>query len=302
MSIYKYVTAERIDVLKEVYICFTQPSVFNDPFEVYPYFKAMTNDEYAKKLINDCWNEKNLEKTVEEIYLEQSKKNPFIKHIPDLKEKLKRLMALSKPVGQDMFKSILTLNSPNSRQLVISSMRKSLDQVVGILCLTEIPDNPIMWAHYSDSHQGFVIEFDEKHNYFDRRTKPEEIRRHLKKVTYSKKRPEILFYDSRLSDSENLDIWINKFFWNKSDFWEYEQEWRMFDTLSDCKRKIKKNNQDIYLFPLPLDCIKGIILGCRMSEENKSNFINLLQSDKKYSHIKIYHAVIDEKEFQLNII
>jgi hypothetical protein len=33
-SLYKYVTADRIDILQNGHIRFTQPSVLNDPFEI----------------------------------------------------------------------------------------------------------------------------------------------------------------------------------------------------------------------------------------------------------------------------
>jgi hypothetical protein len=37
--LYKYVTASRaMDILRTQRICFTQPSEFNDPFELHPEF------------------------------------------------------------------------------------------------------------------------------------------------------------------------------------------------------------------------------------------------------------------------
>ncbi len=305
MSIYKYVTEERIGILKGSCIRFTQPSLFNDPFELSPYFKAIADDKFVEELIKSGWNEAEFEKIWEKTYIEMSEENPIVKCVP--KEKLKELTLPYirtpevKIIYESLSNQIFKLNNPILRQRFLSSIRKSLDGIVGILCLTEKPDNLLMWAHYSNGHRGFVIEFDIKHNYFDRRTKPEEVRRHLKKVFYSKQRPEMVVYDSGLSDSENWDIWIKKFLWNKGDSWEYEQEWRMIDTLDACQKKISKGGEDVYLFSLPLDCIKGVIFGYSMSEENKRGFINLLQSDKKYSHINIKQAIMDEKDFRINI-
>lgn len=302
MSIFKYVTEERIDILKDSCIRFTQPSRFNDPFDVFPYLKAIADDKYVEELIESGWNEAEIDKIWEETYIKMSEESPIVKCIP--KEKLRELTLQHIPKLKNIYESFsnqfFKLNDPAMRQRFLLSIGKALD-AFGILCVAERSDNLLMWAHYSNGHRGFVIEFDETHSYFDRRTKPDEIRRHLKKVIYSKQRPEIMFYDSRISESENLDIWISKFFWNKGDSWEYEQEWRMFDILKDCQKKIPKGNEDVYLFSLPLDCVKGVILGCKMSEENRRSFINLLQSDKKYSHIKIKQAVMDEKDFRINI-
>ena len=38
MVFYKYVSAERIDILQNRLIRFTQPNAMNDPFEARPYF------------------------------------------------------------------------------------------------------------------------------------------------------------------------------------------------------------------------------------------------------------------------
>src|SRR5689334_11281388 len=41
MSLFKYVVSERIDILKNCRIRFTQPSAFNDPFEMQPFFDEL---------------------------------------------------------------------------------------------------------------------------------------------------------------------------------------------------------------------------------------------------------------------
>ena len=221
---------------------------------------------------------------------------------PTIKNKFNEEIAKCLPEGKAFLDGIFRLSSPEYRSFVLTTMRQSLDETIGILCLTEDPDNLLMWAHYANHNRGFVIEFDEKHGYFDRKEKPGELRRYLKKVNYSEERPEIILFNLELSDGENIDVWINKFFWNKSSVWEYEQEWRMIETLKECKNKIKNDNQEICLFPIPLDCITGIILGCRVLEEMHQKFVALLKSDKRYSHIKLKQAVIDEKDFRLNIV
>ena len=51
MSLYKYVAAERIDVLKHRYIRFSQSSALNDPIEV-PLFSGMYRMYYHSLLMN----------------------------------------------------------------------------------------------------------------------------------------------------------------------------------------------------------------------------------------------------------
>lgn len=46
--------------------------------------------------------------------------------------------------------------------------RQALGQALGIFSLTEDPTHPLMWSHYASQHYGVVVEFDEKHRWFDR--------------------------------------------------------------------------------------------------------------------------------------
>ncbi|WP_205631947.1 DUF2971 domain-containing protein, partial [Aliivibrio fischeri] len=36
----------------------------------------------------------------------------------------------------------------------------------GIISLTETKDNLLMWSHYANEHNGFVVEFDARHEFF----------------------------------------------------------------------------------------------------------------------------------------
>ncbi len=49
---------------------------------------------------------------------------------------------------------------PVSRQETLKRQIDELKNQVGILCLTRSAFNPLMWAHYADQHQGFVIGYD----------------------------------------------------------------------------------------------------------------------------------------------
>jgi hypothetical protein len=157
-------------------------------------------------------------------------------------------------------------------------------------------DNLLMWAHYASNHTGFVIEFNEKHSFFDRGSEVG----HLKKVRYSITRPEVTLLDPALSDLEHLYQWINDIFCVKSEHWDYEQEWRMIVALRNCQNVLASQQDDIYLFELPKSCITGIILGCRISTENKERILKVLRNDDEYRHVSLRQAEMDEKEFRLH--
>jgi hypothetical protein len=304
MSIYKYVSSERIDILKNAYIRFTQPAAFNDPFESFPYFKTIVPENDIDDFLHKReWDRNELEKMLKESWQKQLQKCPGVNIPFDLvKDQLKVMMEQSKPFIADLFKGLITMREPFYRKMALNAVIQAMNKEIGILCLTEKRDNLLMWAHYSSNHTGFVIEFNKNHSFFDQRTEENEIRRHLKKVRYSLKRPEVILLDPSLSNKENIDRWIKDIFWVKSKHWEYEQEWRMIQTLRDCQKIIHSTPNDIYLFPIPKDCITSIILGCRISNDDKQAIFSFIKSDREYAHVKLIESIMDEREYKLNFI
>lgn len=298
MAIYKYVPAGRIDIIRKAHIRFTQPSAFNDPFECFPYFEAIASQNYCNDFLSShVSDEKEIEKMLEASWATESQKYPGL-NLPfdNVKGLLKNMMNDARPFMNDIFKGLMTMRSPVERALTLSALKNAMDNEIGILCLSEKKDDLLMWAHYSVNHTGFVIEFDDTHSFFNQRPDTNEIRGHLKKVIYSFERPKVIFQ----TIEENKDKWIEEIFWIKSKHWEYEQEWRMILTLRDCQNRIHNVSHEICLFPFPKSCITGLILGCRISDEDKKELIRLVKSDKEYSHIKLSQSEMDERDYKLN--
>lgn len=243
MALYKYVTIERIDVLQNGNIRFTQPAAFNDPFELFPYFESISPEKDIEEYIGKHeWNEAEIDQMLEESWNKELKRYPVKIPFPLVKSFMKYGFDQHKPVIMEIFRNFMTMNSPQFRELAINTIAKSINDTFGILCLSEKADNILMWSHYSANNTGFVIEFDENNSFFDQRDKINEIRRHVKKVRYSNERPQITLLDPNLSNEENIEKWIKDFFWVKSSDWAYEKEWRIFQTFRDWQGTIKKNS------------------------------------------------------------
>jgi len=304
MQIFKYLSPDRIAVLKDGYIRFTPPGDFNDPFESFPYFKAIAPQKDIDAFIEEKgWDQKEIEGMSEESWKAQLRKNPNI-NIPfsAVKGWITSMMEQGKPALTDFFKKFMTMEGSFHRKLAIETLLNAMNQEIGMLCLTEKRDNLLMWAHYTLNHTGFVIQFETQNLFFDQRKNPNEIRRHLKKVRYTKKRPELTLMDPSLSKEQTIDRWVNDIFFVKSEHWEYEQEWRMAMTLRDCQRVIQKDSHKIHLFPFPKDSVKAVILGCKISKDNKDSIMQIVTQDRNYSHVEIIQAKIDEKEYRLNFM
>ncbi|KNE87154.1 hypothetical protein PSTG_19467, partial [Puccinia striiformis f. sp. tritici PST-78] len=67
--------------------------------------------------------------------------------------------------------------TPETSSKIFDALNKS----IGIFCLSEKPDSELMWSHYADSHQGFVIEFETECSFFNQRRSEVDELRHIRK-------------------------------------------------------------------------------------------------------------------------
>ncbi len=286
MKLYKYLSPERIDVLSSGLIRFTQPALFNDPFEMSPHISAIASEEEIDKIFDAKH-----ERQVQEQYLKHNRafrrKNP--------------LESFKKGYTKEV---LLPRIKESAKGKALAHARESLSiamsQAIGILCLTGKPDNLLMWAHYADSHTGLVIELDVEHPFFkqvfDDPLSPagldEDLRKdygYLKPMVYNDQRPEITISSVKSFDS----------FLVKSTDWKYEEEWRMLMPTAKASKVVKEGEVDIFLYEVPKSAITKVILGCRASENLLESVKQLKQENKRLSHLQIEKMVLDEKDFRL---
>ena len=129
MALYKYMTYKNVISVLEGTIRFTQPSAFNDPFEMVP-------ELYVPESFGDG----------KKIDISFSVTAP--RRIPAVHE-------LDPNYESDH------CSDRNSR-----SIRFLLDRSIGILCLSENPSSLLMWSYYADEYAGAIVEFDESHDFF----------------------------------------------------------------------------------------------------------------------------------------
>lgn len=148
---------------------------------------------------------------------------------------------------------------------------------VSVLSLSELKDNPLMWAHYSDSHTGICLEL------------TFQTSQALHRVKYSDVRPQFFFADVREQDRDNerfRDGIISTLITKASD-WAYEKEWRCIDFGGPGER------------PMPDDMLSGIIFGCRTSETDKKMVRDWVESAGR--PVMFYEAFQRDGEFALDV-
>lgn len=275
---YKYLPPERIDVLVNNLICFNNPINFNDPFEFHTIFDIAHFNDNLKTSLTAINLLDELPKEFIEIFnqLDDASKDLII-------EKSKNIL----PELHQMFNSVIS-------EQVVKTFSKFNDEFINItrvLSLSSDPKNILMWGHYAASHSGFVIEFNENHNFFNQKRSDKDEYGFLRKVIYQNEIP-------------CMDPLINKpvnHFLIKSTDWLYEKEWRMLLPEHYAKQKISIGNKTFDLFHLPPDAIKNIILGCRTSPMLEKDISDILSQRPDYKHVSILKAKRSDNRFEVII-
>ena len=285
MDFYKYAPAERIDILQNRLIRFTQPRALNDPFEGQPDFYALgTKEGFAKR------------------FAEEIKRFPsFIweEHRRAIRTDLDQFTFANKVKNDPDYAELLYegLYKRNPQDLLFNLRERfyELHNNVGCLSLSETSDNLLMWAHYAAGHTGFALVLDSSHDFFKGTdslpgfAKPE-------RVEYRSERPRITIEDT----SEKAGL--REIFFIKGSDWEYEKEWRYLKYLTDAHSKIGvTNGHDVHLFRLPPKCIKGIILGDESSENLKDKIFAIKRDEAELKHLRIQQARTSQTDYGLEI-
>jgi len=235
--LYKYCpyNENSLNILIKRKIWFTNPKYFNDPFDCKYKFKT----------------------EVDQVEFE----NYARKHDPARLKKLKELTNNNEEEAE-MRDDII-----NRLTFYVNEGLKNS----GVFCLSEHNNNILMWAHYTDAHKGFCIEFERcKNNELGdyKRTKPVRYIRH---------------------DYERVTVLNNKAyymkFYTKALDWKYEGEWRL------CNEKSETT------WPLP-GRITAVIFGLRMRNDHKERIRKILSD---LPHVNYLQAEEVENQYRLKI-
>ncbi|MEE9374712.1 MAG: DUF2971 domain-containing protein [Rhizobiaceae bacterium] len=160
-----------------------------------------------------------------------------------------------------------------------------------LLCLTEDPTNPPMWAHYAQQNSGVVIRlrsipaFDSPYGM-------------ARPMNYHQELPHLMdeeHISNLLAGIQNDDarVQMDRMVYSKGSAWSYEKEWRI--SSGDGRDKFAPH-EDI---SFGLNELDGIILGINMSVENRQRIIKLT---KAYPNVEIMEATRSSSGFHHSIV
>lgn len=257
--LYKYLNSSRTDVLENLKIRFSQPSALNDPFE------ATALIRFSHTL------EEDLENDIDEVMKENGITKDHLDYISTQKE-----------IFDELRSHLKKLTDPKN---VGDEIMERMEFAQGVLSLSRTKESLLMWAHYGDSHKGYVLGLDENHSFFNsadmrgRSTKPIN-------VTYTTQRIHVN------TDSED---YREQLLCTKSLEWAYEEEVRVFRTFGKNFNDFKKNKRgQVHLFSLPHDCIREIYIGANCHTETIAKIFNTI--DRHKLDVKVYatHLLFDK--------
>lgn len=166
-----------------------------------------------------------------------------------------------------------------------------------VLSLTKKRNNLLMWSHYTNAYQGFVIGFDFENLFFNN------INLNIFRaydVEYSDKRPEFFELTELLQGQATFKD-FKRMLLTKSTHWKYEKEIRMFapPVVGNNIGKKDTNGFDIYVFDFPPECLKEIVFGHSMKPELKKEMSNIVEA--RYPQVELFEAQLSKTVFDLDI-
>lgn len=215
----------------------SNPTQFNDPYDCRQTYDFAASPEEWKKRIDE-----GIVGRMTELLRAAGK-------LPLHEEKLKALGAELKKEGK--------YNDPAVQADMARRLQESLDNA-RVLCLCETQTNPRLWAHYSDGHRGFCLEFDATLEPFS----------HALRVRYTRDYP-------KLDINATPDQCLRTFLLTKSELWKDEEEWRCVVFSGGPAQ-----------WPIPKKSLKAVIFGTRASADLRADIAQLIEAHKPWVELR----------------
>lgn len=275
---YRSCNDDSISAFEEDKIFLVIPELFNDPYDCLPFINKsyiIDNLSFAvdkNRLKNYIQNIKREDKIIavslfKNILSEEEYRN-FIKNFDMSEAEIEKFVLKN---GRNLSEKI------NELDIAINNLIEEFKELHYISCFSERNDSILMWSHYANKHEGFVLKYD-----WESLVSQGGVI--LAPVLYDNSRMNITdfviynLFSRYLQNPDELALVKSQLY--KSKDWEYEKEWRMI-----CRRNSKKQSKSKSIKRTP----KAIYYGEKISEENRNKLHKIAQQ----KGIDEYQAQID---------
>lgn len=185
---YRSLAGNGMDRLREIIsqnqMYFSNPSAFNDPFDCRPVFSLQGTAREQEAYFHGVYSR-------QAPYLDRAARRAEVRRVLKSADK--------SPVRPEAIRNFADFYYAN------------ISGRVGLLCLTEAPDDILMWSHYAASHTGVCLGFATDRSSFSTALR----------VRYELARPVVN------PIKQNADEMLEMALLTKAKHWEYEREWRV---------------------------------------------------------------------------
>jgi hypothetical protein len=317
MSVYKYVTAEgALRYLNTWALRITPPNEFNDPFELRPAYDLSATNVLAHA--QQMWREHYAAELVKEFLargqISEEKEGSafadrviaFLMYQMSAAEEAWFLGIIREVYGEQTSIDFTAFREDHaayltSKELLLKTSldlhktltiqweawQQTLPRFFGVLCLSRCENNPLMWAHYADSHKGALLEFDELASCFCQDHKDGNYGI-LHEVMYAERRP-LVGTQGEASALASLIL-------TKSIDWSYERELRMLLPLSRADHAVTVAAMKLHLINAPSAALRSITIGCRASKIFTTDILRIASARR----IPVRKASLDDQAYCLS--
>lgn len=269
----------------------SSPRMFNDPFDIqYDLHLGFTEDE-----IHDATIDRLGRLAREGRRYEINAENPTALLFNSLLDILNQAMpGMSDAQIRENFSDVIREGFQGMNRALprFHAEMRDIQQKSSVFCVSEIPDSLLMWSHYADSHRGVVLKLN---------CLPEQGSALCvaTPVKYQEEMPKFAtledWLDSTFGVRPLTPARVNEIMTTtKSLEWAYEKEWRLVSSF----RTEEETKGGIAHYPFFKEEIGEVVLGCRMSDDDKHHIARILAVH--YPHVELFQARTNDREFKLD--
>ena len=267
--LYKYIPFEyALSVLQSLQLRVTPPIEFNDPFELSPRAVGTLPRDYVERLLKRKSHERAVYEQAQLTGEFRGSRREFLKEFRGKR-------------GKHVNDAIIGSKQIH-RKVLPRWFLEQISKEYGILCLSAVADDILMWSHYASGHRGIVIGI----------AIPGHWKLHA--IDYTAQRPAIDLSKSPYFD--NVEEILYAMIKSKSNHWKYEKEQRVLSPLNNLEQKAK-DGHNMYFVTLQPNLITEIRLGLRFPEETLSQVHTIHQTT--LPHTRLLKAGLHDDAYEL---
>lgn len=262
-------SARTIESLCHDQLYFANPVDFNDPLDCQPSIESDSNRNTLRKILSELIRRRVFSETIASLNNAKVKGENAIAHAKMMSEQI--VQSELSNIAYHATNPDYDVSVEDAECFILTSdiqmeLLKQYDR--GVCCFSSEANNPLLWSHYGDQHNGICVGYNLERN-------PKPI---LQKVIYGGSRivNTSLIAQAILDNNPNAqELLDSKVLLIKALPWNYEDEWRLLG-----KRGIQDSTLEL----------KNITFGLRCPPAVIHTVMTSLESREKIEFYKIYRV------------